>query len=225
MIAQLCAKFKEKKRMVIVRCKFATVVALFLMFAIAFSLIALPTATAQSSGEMTSYAYIFAAPNPVGVGQRVYISMLIDTALPNNAVTNDIRRTGYTLTITKPDGRTDKFEWTIVQDTTGVAFLSYTPDQVGTYTLKFDYAGQVYTWNATAAMRAWTGVKFLPATRTATLVVQEEQISEPIGSYPLPTEYWTRPIEGQNTAWWTISSNWLRGAHFGTFQLSAGYNT
>jgi hypothetical protein len=25
----------------------------------------------------------------------------------------------------------------------------------------------------------------------------------------MPTEYWTRPIEGQNTDWWAISSNWL----------------
>jgi hypothetical protein len=39
-----------------------TVFALFLMFAMAVSLVALPTAIAQSSGEKTSYAYIFAAP-------------------------------------------------------------------------------------------------------------------------------------------------------------------
>ena len=26
---------------------------------------------------------------------------------------------------------------------------------------------------------------------------------------PLPTEYWTRPIEGQNTEWYRIASNWL----------------
>lgn len=202
----------------------ATGVSLILILAVEISLIALPTVTAQSSGEMMSYAYIFAVPNPVGVGQRVYISLLVDTPLPDTAVTNDIRRIGYTLTITKPDGKTEKFEWPIVQDTTGVAFLAYIPDQVGAYTLKFDYAGQVYTWNATATQRAWYGVKFLPATRTITLQVQEEKIPEPMESYPLPTEYWTRPIEGQNTIWWTISSHWLRGAHFGSFQMSAGYN-
>jgi hypothetical protein len=31
----------------------------------------------------------------------------------------------------------------------------------------------------------------------------------PINSYPLPTEYWTRPIEGQNNYWYTVASNWL----------------
>ena len=29
---------------------------------------------------------------------------------------------------------------------------------------------------------------------------------------PLPTEYWSRPINGQNTLWDSISSNWLGGA-------------
>ncbi|MGB9841569.1 MAG: hypothetical protein ACPLKZ_02465, partial [Candidatus Bathyarchaeales archaeon] len=142
-----------------------------LILALALTLVALPATNAQSSGEKTSYAYIFAAPNPVGVGQRVYISMLVDLPLPDATVDNDIRRHGYTLTITKPDGKTEKFEWAVVQDTTCVEFLSYVPDQVGTYTLKFDYAGQVYTWNATATQRAWTGVRFLPATRTITLTV------------------------------------------------------
>ena len=28
-------------------------------------------------------------------------------------------------------------------------------------------------------------------------------------SYPLPTEYWTRPIYGENPYWYTVSSNWL----------------
>ncbi|MGB9914779.1 MAG: PQQ-binding-like beta-propeller repeat protein [Candidatus Bathyarchaeales archaeon] len=204
--------------------KIAMVMALISAITFAFTLTVLPTVSAQSSGEKTSYAYIFAAPNPVGVGQKVYISMLIDLPLPDSNVDNDIRRHGYTLTITKPDGKTEKFEWAVVQDTTGVEFLSYVPDQVGIYTLKFDYAGQVYTWNATATQRAWTGVRFLPATRTITLTVQAEKIPDPIGSYPLPTEYWTRPIEGQNTVWYTIASNWLGGEHFGRFYVQTGYN-
>lgn len=45
-----------------------------------------------------------------------------------------------------------------------------------------------------------------------TLTVQQDPISNP-PSYPLPTEYWSRPIEGQNTAWASIASNWLSGSH------------
>jgi hypothetical protein len=41
----------------------------------------------------------------------------------------------------------------------------------------------------------------------------EEPLPAPITSYPLPAEYWTRPIEGQNTDWWSISSHWLGSEH------------
>jgi hypothetical protein len=204
--------------------KTAIAFALFLIVAMVASLVPLPPASAQSSGEKTSHAYIFAAPNPVGVGQRVYISMLVDLPLPDAEVGNDIRRHGYTLTITKPNESTEKFQWAVIEDTTGVAFMAYTPDAVGTYTLTFDYAGQEYTWDANAAQQAWTGVKFLPATVTERLVVQEDPIPDPIGSYPLPTEYWSRPIEGQNTVWWNLSSHWLGGEYLGRFYVATGYN-
>jgi outer membrane protein assembly factor BamB len=172
---------------------------------------------------MSSYAFLVATPNPVGIGQRTYISMWVDAALPEALYTNDIRRHGYKLTIKEPDGSIAKTEeWPIVQDTTGVEFTSFAPDQVGTYTLLFEYAGQVYTWNSTSAERQWTGTTFLAASRTITLTVQEEPLPDPINSYPLPTEYWTRPIEGQNLDWYTLSSNWLRSAHFGTFATPGG---
>ena len=47
-----------------------------------------------------------------------------------------------------------------------------------------------------------------PAPQTTTLTVQEQPISS-IPSNPLPTEYWTRPIYGENPNWYTIASNWL----------------
>jgi PQQ-like domain len=204
--------------------KMASAIAMFLVMTFAISLVALPAANAQGSKEMTSYAFIDVAPNPIGVGQTVYISFWVDVALPQAAITNNIRRMDYTLTITSPTGKTDTKHWDFVADSTGIQFISYVPTEVGTYTFKFDYGGQTYTWNDTSAMRAWTGVKFLPATKTAKLTVQQEQLPPPLGSYPLPTEYWTRPIEGQNTNWYTITSQWMRGAQFGTFQMSTNYN-
>ncbi|MEM2130336.1 MAG: PQQ-binding-like beta-propeller repeat protein [Candidatus Bathyarchaeia archaeon] len=190
--------------------KSTTFVTLFLLLTVTLLLIALPIATAHDPPyQIVSYAYIHAAPNPVGVGQRVSIIMWIDYPMPAATVTNDVRRTNYKLTITKPDGKTETFDWPIVYDSTSVQYFTYMPDQVGTYTLKFDYPGQVYTWNATAAMQTWTNDVFLPASKTTKLTVQQEPVPDPVASYPLPTEYWTRPIEGQNTDWWMISSNWL----------------
>ncbi|MEJ5328519.1 MAG: hypothetical protein WHU54_09790, partial [Candidatus Bathyarchaeia archaeon] len=70
----------------------------------------------------------------------------------------------------------------------------------------------------------WSGTYrnavFLGATsKTVYLTVQEEQLPDPIASYPLPTEYWTRPIEGQNTDWWKISSHWLGYMHPSIYRM------
>ena len=150
------------------------------------------------------YAYISVAPNPVGIGQTVAVCMWVDYPFNGATTTNDIRRHDYKLTITKPDLTTEVKTYPIVTDTTGVQYLQYTPDQLGNYTFKFDYPQQNYTWSG-----AYSGDVFLAASASTTLLVQQDPIQMPIDSYPLPTEYWTRPIEGQNTYWYTISSNWL----------------
>jgi hypothetical protein len=195
----------------------AILIALFLTLTIAITLVALPAANAQSSGEVASYAFVVVAPNPVGVSQTTYVSMFVDYPLPSSAAANDIRRIGYKLTITDPDGEEESWEWDTIEDTTGVEFMSYTPAKAGTYTIEFEYEGQVYDWGG-----SWNGVHFLPATATTTLTVQEEEVL-PTPETPLPTEYWTRPIYGQNSGWYVLGSHWLGGSQFGTFQQT-GYN-
>ena len=187
--------------------KLATAISMILISSIAFTLIALPAANAHTGGvvwNFPSYPYLVASPNPVGVGQKVSIVMWIDYPLPSANVANDVRRHDYTLTITKPDGNKVTQHWDVVQDTTSIQYFSYVPDIVGTYDLKFEYGGQTYTWSGT-----YQNDTYAPASRTATFVVQDEQLPQPIASYPLPTEYWARPIEGQNTDWYAVSSNWL----------------
>ncbi len=180
----------------------------------------IPATTAQSSGEFATYAYISVAPNPIGVGQTTYISVWVDVPLPSATEANDVRRHDYKLTITAPDGTTEVKTWDIIWDTTGVEFTSFTPTQLGTYDLKFEYPGQTYTWGSVNA--AWNNTKFLASTASTALTVQEEPISgTPIT--PLPTEYWSRPIFGQNHAWAQLGSHWLWGAQFGTFQMGS-YN-
>jgi outer membrane protein assembly factor BamB len=190
--------------------KIFSAIALSLLISMIIPMIVLPPTNAHTPAwEISSFAYIAAQPDPVGVGQRVMVYMWVDAPLPSSSEANDIRRHDYKLTITKPDATTEVMQWPSVSDTTGVQYTNFTPDQVGTYTLLFEYAGQVYTWDSTAAMRTWTGDTFLPDSASTTVTVQEEPLPAPILSYPLPAEYWTRPIEGQNTDWWTISSNWL----------------
>lgn len=203
--------------------KISVAIAIILISTIFAQTALIQTAFAHSPPwEIPSFGYVEAKPNPVGVGQRVMIFMWVDTPLPSAAVTNDIRRHDYTLTITKPDGAKETQQWPVIEDTTGIQFYTYTPTQVGKYSLLFEYKGQIFTWNETAALRTWTDDKFLPTTATATLTVQEEPLPDPITSYPLPTEYWTRPIEGQNTDWHLISSNWLNGPGIRTGDTSTG---
>ena len=183
----------------------AIIISLILVSSMAGSLVLLPTAKAHyPAWNFPSYAYIVPAPEPIGVGQTGAIVMWVDYPLPSASVTNDIRRHDYTLTITKPDGATESKHWDVISDSTNIQYYQYTPDQVGTYTLKFDYGGQTYTWSGT-----YQNDTYAPSTRTITWTVQDQAVPQPQGSFPLPTEYWTRPIEGQNTDWFKISSNWL----------------
>ncbi len=208
---------------------------LCLLFAITASLLLVPSTTAHTPAwKLNSYAYLFAAPDPIGVGQSTYISMWIDVSLPGSSVLNNIRRHDYTLTITDPDGQQETKYWAVIEDTTNVMSISYTPTKVGTYTLKFDYPGQTYVWNnkpsspyyapdLTAANALYENDTYGPASKTITLTVQQDPIAG-VTWYPLPTEYWTRPIEGQNLAWSQVGSHWLRGYSFGSFQMSINYN-
>jgi hypothetical protein len=189
----------------------ATLIALFLVLTVAVTLVALPAANAHTPPwQILSWAYLAVNPNPVGVGQQVAVAMWVDRAMPEATETNDIKRHDYQLTITKPDGTKEVKTFPYIADPTGVQSYLYTPDQVGTYKFNFHYPAQVYTWSATAAQRVFTNDTFMAAdSKTVTLIVQQEKIPAAITSYPLPTEYWTRPIEEQNTDWWKISPNWL----------------
>ncbi|MCW3999369.1 MAG: PQQ-binding-like beta-propeller repeat protein [Candidatus Bathyarchaeota archaeon] len=187
----------------------ATVIATILIVTISVQIIQFPATNAHSPAwEIPSFAFVVAQPTLVGAGQQVSVFMWVDAPMPSSAEGNDYRRHDYVLTITKPDGTTEVTEWPVVVDTTGVQSYFFTPTQVGNYTLLFQYKGQKFTWNATA-VSSWTNDYFKPANDTTTITVQEDPVTAPILGFPLPTEYWTRPIEGQNTDWWKISSNWL----------------
>ena len=198
--------------------KSAYIIALVLMLTIAITPVAVPLTNAHDPRwKIVSYAYIVPTPDPVGVGQRVSIVMWVDTPMPSAVVTNDIRRHDYKLTITAPDGNKKVMNWPVVTDTTSIQYTSWTPDMIGTYTLLFEYPEQTYTWSG-----AYQNDVFTAASAQTTLTVQQEQLNAPTLSYPLPTEYWTRPIEGQNTDWWTISSNWLGIPYIRTGETSTG---
>jgi hypothetical protein len=183
-----------------------SIIAILLMLSLAIPIFTLPAASAS---EYKTVAYIVANPNPVGVNQPINVIMWAGIVLPSASVSNDIRWHDYKLVITDPDGKTETKTWPIVEDTTSTQFLQYIPTKAGTYSFVFSYPDLNYTWSGT-----YRGTIFLGATsKVLNVTVQDEPVPDPITSYPLPNEYWTRPIEGQNTDWWAISSHWLGYSH------------
>jgi hypothetical protein len=204
----------------------ATMIALFLALTIAFTLVALPVANAHTPPlTYPTFAYLAFSPTPAGVGQSVYVIMWVSPNPPTAMGLAGDRWRNMTVTVTKPNGDIEKLgPWD--SDPTGSTFASYTPDQVGTYKFVFNYPGQVLSQTGPTGLTASTADligrgtydfindTFQASSATEYLTVQQEPIAK-IPDYPLPTEYWTRPIEGENSAWASVASNWLGGAQIG----------
>jgi hypothetical protein len=198
--------------------KASILIATFLILTMVIPAFMVDPTAAQTSSQMSSYAYLVVEPNPVGIGQTTYIAMIVDVPLPSASEANDIRRHNYQLIITAPDGTNQTKTWDRVADTTGAQSTSFTPDQVGTYTFTFNYPAQNYTWTtAQGGSAAFYGVVFLATSATATLTVQQDPVAATANS-PFPTEYWTRPIFGEDSNWYLLGSHWLAGNFLGTFQ-------
>jgi hypothetical protein len=183
----------------------ATAVSLFLLLAIAVSLVALPNANAQ--GKMATYPVIGSTPNPVGVGQETLILMGITQQLYSDLY----HWSDLTVTVDRPDGKTETLG-PFQTDSTGLTGTIYVPTMAGNYTLQVHFPEQVIPDGAGASafgpgipdgtvMQASDSIKI-------TLVVQEEPLTFYPG-HPLPTEFWTRPIDDQLREWAPIAGNWL----------------
>jgi outer membrane protein assembly factor BamB len=165
-------------------------IALALIFIFAGIITSAQFAEAQ---PVPTAAYIAAEPNPVGVGQTIYVSFWV---LPIPPSADDIYH-HYTVQITKPDGTTQNMG-PYDSETIGTAFFAITPDQIGDWTFMFNYPGETIR-----------GMEIQPAQASVTVTVQQQQI-QPYPPSPLPTGYWTRPIYGNNREWASIGGNWLQ---------------
>jgi hypothetical protein len=198
---------------------YASLIALFLLLTIAATLVALPIANAHTPAwTIPTYAYISVSPDTVGVSQTVTLIFWLNQPPPTAGGVGGDRWRDLQIGVTKPDGSKETLG-PFTSDDVGSCYAQYTPDQTGMYTFNFTFPGQVLSLTGPTGIPASSDIiargggdyvndTYLASSATTTLTVQQEQIPQP-PSFPLPTEYWTRPIEGQNTNWYTIASNWL----------------
>ena len=175
--------------------------------------------------QIPTYTYAVVSPKPVGVGQLTSIIMFNPMQPPDASYTNDIRYE-YTVKIVKPNGDVINLPTgseqaavgasvgkTFVSDSTGSTFTSFIPDQAGNWTITVTFQKLFFRWYDSATQRDYYGVTLLSSSYTDSLIVQQEPVAAvtpPIE--PVPAEFWSRPIEAQNTPWYTISSFWLNNA-------------
>ncbi len=176
------------------RNKTLTAVALTIILTSATLITSVFLVRAQAS-TVTTYAYVAANPNPVGVNQQVVVNTWVEPLQPSAFdFFHEMK-----VTITHPDGTTETkgpFTSTVVGSYTFV----YTPTTTGTYTFQLTYPGETFA-DANIAYSASTS----PPTD---LTVQQEPIQAP-PEVPVPNDYWTRPINSQNVLWASISGDWL----------------
>jgi len=187
------------------------------------SIILIPSASAHTPPwTIPTFAHIYVANDPIGVGQKATVYLFLTPTYADTSMANDYRFHNYKLTITAPDGKVTEQNFATVVDTTSNQGTTFVPDQLGTYTLKFDFPGQKVNDYSHSPTSQYTNDTYMASSASTTLTVQQEPISE-IPYPPLPSEYWTRPIFGENVMWYMITSNWL-GSGMPGYGASTGPN-
>jgi hypothetical protein len=183
---------------------------MLMLTAVLIAQVSVINAQTQTWPTGNTYAYVVATPSPIGVGQRVIVTMFLTQIPPLAKWPGEAGSVwpGFTLAITAPNGTTTTMgPYTSYED--GTAFATFTPDTAGTYTFQMSFAG----FNLTTAHAQELGVAAYYAPSTSPLsniTVQQEPIADwTQNPSPNPNEYWQRPIYGQNQDWARIGGNWL----------------
>jgi hypothetical protein len=228
----------EKEKMKMLKNKtLAIAIAIFLLLSMTASIILTPNANAHTPAwQIPTYAFINVAPNPAGLGQSVTVGMWLQIPPPSAQAAYGDRWHNFKVTVTKPDGTTETLG-PFTSDDTGGTFTLYTPTSLGNYSFVFSFPGETLAGVNPAPPlfpgappNQFIGDYFMPSTSDVVhLTVQQEAIP-PISTVPLPTQYWTRPVQAGNGVWSTITGNWLGFgasiifANTGDYNITGSYN-
>ncbi|MEM1589364.1 MAG: PQQ-binding-like beta-propeller repeat protein [Candidatus Bathyarchaeia archaeon] len=178
--------------------KKATIMALILTLSVFACLLVVNPVEA-----ITWHTFITVTPNPCGVNQTVVV--IFGFTMPTRGYGFPTYE-DWTIIITKPDG-TKITKGPYDTDSTGLGYMTFTPDSVGTWKIKAHYPGGLVSFGSAA----WNWINLtVPAadTEEVELTVTEEPawIHPP---FPLPTGFWNYPIYAEHREWHWIADNWL----------------
>ncbi|MCW4019105.1 MAG: PQQ-binding-like beta-propeller repeat protein [Candidatus Bathyarchaeota archaeon] len=195
-----------------------TLIVLSLVFAIAASTFAVvPSAAAHDPAwAIPTWMYVSVSNNVIGVNQELTIVFWLNEFPPTASGAFGDRWT-FTVEVTKPDNSKETLG-PFTSDPVGSGWAAYTPTQVGTYTVVAKFAehtitgipvppgGYVYGEDAYI-----NDIYQASTSDLLTFTVQEEQVQS-WRETPLPTSFWTRPLNNMNRNWDVLAGNWLSGS-------------
>ncbi len=204
----------------------STLTAILLLALASTMIVAFPSVYGQSGTgnylklptDIPTYLGLMVIPDPVGVNQQAWIRAIFTKPLPtSHGLLGDMFE-NVTIEITAPDG-TKSVKGPFDGGMMGAVWTTFVPTQVGEYKIQAKYPGEIldlmnpYNRDPTTAdyHLELKGSRMLPAqSPIESLTVQQNAISAQYQTPPLPTDYWTRPINALNWDWGAqIGSNWL----------------
>ncbi|MFC1488000.1 PQQ-binding-like beta-propeller repeat protein, partial [Thermoproteota archaeon] len=169
--------------------------------------------------------YLSERPDPVGLNQRFLVNLWVTPATNAHRFMPD-----YKVTITKPSGE----QHVVTMDSyqaDATAWFEWIADEMGTWTINFEHAGTYFqegwwfqglvyddeadvpsappgVYRSRQEEPVYLGSAYYTPSSTDVLefVVQED----PVLSWPpspLPTDYWTRPVQVEHREWTEILGN------------------
>jgi len=197
-------------------------IALFFIISMTASMALIPSGSAHTPPyNIPTQAYVAVAPATVGVGQYCTIVVWLAQLSPTAGGIGGLYFSGFKISIVEPNGNNVTIGPFMCASATSSDFRTFTPTMAGTYTIQFSFAGETMS-NGTGPPGVdvnapllngliYDGDWFEPSiSAPVTLTVQQQPVSswpEP----PLPTGYWTVPINAMNRGWSSLASNWLGG--------------
>ncbi|MCW4019126.1 MAG: PQQ-binding-like beta-propeller repeat protein [Candidatus Bathyarchaeota archaeon] len=199
--------------------KLLVAVVAMLLLSSTFALSAQMANASDPPVNVQTWTYVAVTNDPIGLNQQLDIVFWLN-AYPPTAVGQSGDRWSFTVDVLKPDGTTDTLG-PITSDPVGAGYVKYAPDQVGTYSVVAKFAEKTIDGTPNGFAPGYNPSNFgyssindtyLASASDPVTFVCQEQVIQPWQEPPIPSGYWTTPVNSMNRGWESMVANWLGGA-------------